>query len=309
VSGRLAVAAVVAVIAGCGGALPPEPAGAALYRDLQRIVRVRDTTLGWQIDRLALHDLAGHALDSTCRVEPDARARLLAWIDAEIARRGGPVEEAWRRAGKDLDRVEDLLELTRVRLLLASAVESAPRDCPFWLAPGPRFRGRQLADDRFQLVLEGGGKLIFLRARGDLDLSGGGAGRALVGYAPGRRLQLMTGLELTGSAVFPRDDEGQRSGLVLALDVVVPAVVRWRLVNTYLEAEAGWLGHLDENDPTVVHGLHLGFAYGFKALRQGGWIMPGVAIGVAWERTFPAGARPTVDLFKIGARVTFDVDL
>jgi hypothetical protein len=294
--------------AACSQALPPQPAASALYRDLQRMVRVRQTAPGWRIDRLALEGLEEDALDSTCRATPEARAAVLAWIDVEIAKRGGAVDEAWRREGKELDRVGTLLELTRIRMLLARAADSAPRDCPFWIEPGEGFRGRQISDDRWRIVIEGGGKGILLRSGGATELSAGGAGRALVGRSFGTRLDLMTGVELGLSAAFPRDAGGERGGLVLALDYVVPVVVRWRSVNTYIEAEAGWLGRDTEGQRGVVSGLHVGLGVGFKALRTR-WFIPGVAYGMFYERTLPGDGSPPLHLIKAGLRVTLDFDL
>lgn len=304
---RLALALVVAVAgAACAEALPRAGSERALYGDLQRMVRWRQTQ-GWAVDRLALDALESDALDSTCRTPPPARDALLAWLDAEIARAGGPVEDAWRRAGKDLGAVRPLLELTRIRMLLAAAVASAPADCPFWLEPEEPFRGRQIADDRWQLVLEGGGKGMFLRQSGELDLSAGGAGRVLIGRTFGRHLQLLTGVEAGGGAELRKDMNGER-GVVFAFDLVVPAVVRWRLVSTYVEAEIGYLAHWNERDEDFVPGLHAGVAVGAKALRQR-WFVPGIAIGVAYERTFPGDARPVLEMLKVGLRVTLDFDL
>jgi hypothetical protein len=305
----LRAAAVIVLLsawAACAETLPPPGSGRALYGDLQRMVRWRQTQ-GWLADRLAIRALELDALDSTCRTPAPDRDALLAWLDGQIARRGGPVEEAWLRAGKDLGAVEELLELTRVRLLLASAIGSAPADCPFWIEADEPFRGRQIADDRWQLVVEGGGKGIFLRQTGDLDLSAGGAGRVLIGRSAGRHLAFFTGVELGGGAELRRDAQGER-GVVFAFDLVAPAVVRWRLVSSYLELEAGYLAHWTERDDDFVSGLHLGAAFGFKALRQR-WFVPGIAIGVAYERTFPADDRPTLEMFKVGLRVTLDFDL
>jgi hypothetical protein len=306
----LLVAALLAsFLASCAHAFtpPPEPSAAALFRDLQRLVTVR-ATRGWQIDRLAVAELEADALDSTCRTRPEARELLLGWVDSEIARRGGPVEEAWLREDRDLGRVADLLELTRVRLLLAHAIAGAPADCPFWMEPAERFRGLQIADDRFQLVLEGGGRLIAYRSRGRTDVSAGGAGRLLVGRTLGARLALMAGLEVTGSAELPRDGEGDRTRVVFALDVAAPVVARCRLLNSFFEAAGGPLVHLTEDNRRLVPGLHTSVAFGVRALRQR-FFVPGVAATLAYERTFPADGHAPLHLIKVGLRVAIDIDL
>ena len=91
-------------------------------------------------------------------------------------------------------------------------------------------------------------------------------------------------------------------------DVVAPVVYRWTLTNSYLEAELGWLGRATEADDwaSFEHGVHAGVAIGARALRTR-FVFPGAAIGLSWERTFIDGADYTT--IKLGARVTFDLDL
>lgn len=305
---RAAGVAVVAVIAaGCARRLPPQTPTAALYRDLERLVSV-EATAGWSIDRLEVEGLLPAALDSVCRVDAVDRATLLAWVDTEITRAGGPLEDAWRRAGKQMSEVEHLLTLTRIRLVLDHAMTAAPADCPFWIEPDPAFAGRQISDDRWQLSFGGGGKGIVVIQGGRSDLNAGGAGRVLLGRTFGVHGGLYLGVEAGASASFPKDDSGTRSGLVLGFDTVVPLVYRYRLVNTYLEVEAGWLGHVTEEAlETVDHGLHVGVAFGGRATRTR-FLFPGAALGVSYERTFPDDG-PSLNMVKIGFRVAFDWDL
>src|SRR5689334_25331142 len=103
------------------------------------------------------------ALDSVCRVDPLARRSLLTWLDEEIHRLGGPVEDAYVARGRRLSAVDELLEVTRIRAVLARADAIAPADCPFWLDVEEPFEGRQIGDDRWQLTLGGGGKAIAMR--------------------------------------------------------------------------------------------------------------------------------------------------
>jgi hypothetical protein len=136
---RHAVLLLAALTAGaCARRLPPDRSAAALYRDLERLVTVAETT-GWDIDRKEVEGLESEALDSLCRVDPLARRNLREWLDAETAAAGGPVEAAWRAAvaaGRD----RDILRLHRIGLVLDDAERIAAVDCPFWLEPGP-FRG------------------------------------------------------------------------------------------------------------------------------------------------------------------------
>jgi hypothetical protein len=290
----------------CARHVPPERPAAALYRDLERVVTLTEAT-GWHIDRIEIDKLQSDALESACRVPAEDRARLLAWLDREIARAGGPVELAYRARGGDLDEVDRLLTLTRIRMVLARAVATAADDCPFWIRPSTEFAGRQISDDRWQLHASGGGKLMVARTGGDSDLRFGGAGRLLLGRGFGSRSAIYSGLELGGRGSFPRDDEGARTGLVLGLDVVAPVVYRHTLVNSYVEMEAGWLGTVTEGEDGLDQGIHIGAAFGARAGRAR-WVFPGGALGISLERTFPSDG-PAVYLFKIGFRAALDLDL
>ncbi|HSK04957.1 MAG TPA: hypothetical protein VK932_27100 [Kofleriaceae bacterium] len=305
-SGAMTAGAIALLLAACGPRpAPRDPTTRTLLRDLERQVTVAATT-GWGTDRLEIEGMLESTLDSVCRVDPLARRSLAGWLDAEIARLGGPVERAWRERGKDLSRVGDLLVLTRISKLLARAEELAG-DCPFWLEPEEPFRGRQVSQDRFVLSFGGGGKGMVVRRGDRVDFSAGGAGRLLFGRAFADGHALLAGIEAGGSASFPKDDTGARGGLVIGADLVAPIVYRRTLTNAYVELEAGWLGRSSEEDfGALDHGIHVGAAVGARALRTR-FVFPGAAFGVSWERTFQGGEDVT--LFKVGARVAFDLDL
>jgi len=277
----------------------------ALYQDLERQVTVAAAT-GWSIDRIEVDALVDAALDSTCRVDALDRRGLARWLDEEIRRLGGPVEQAWRERGKRLSAVDDLLVLTRIRMLLARAEERA-LDCPFWVETEHPFRGRQISEGTWQVSMGGGGKGIVVVQADELDLQFGGAGRLLFGRTFARGDALYVGAELGASASFPKDTMGERTALELGIDLVTPLVYRRTLTNTYLELEAGWLGHATEDDwGAFDHGVHVGAAFGGRALRTR-FLFPGAAFGVSWERTFLDG--PDVTSVKVGLRVAFDLDL
>lgn len=304
-SSTLALAVLVGAAAGaCSARLAPrDPTTNVLYRDLERQVTVTAAT-GWGIDRIEIEGMLESALDSVCRVDPLARRSLLAWLADAIARHGGPVDAAWRERGKDLDEVRDLLVLTRVKLLLERA-EQAAHECPFWIEVETPFRGRQISDDRFQLSFGGGGKGIVVRQGDQVDLSAGGAGRVLVGRAFSDGHALFVGIEGGASASFPKNETGERTALVIGVDLVAPLVYRRTLTNAYFELEGGWLGRSTEDDWNAIdHGVHVGFAFGARALRTR-FLFPGAALGVSYERTFGDDAT----LLKVGARVAFDLDL
>jgi hypothetical protein len=305
-----AIALSLATSAGCARAVPPHSTTAALYRDLQRLVTLTEAG-GWEIDRIEVEQLLPDALMSVCSVAPERRAELLAWIDARIEAGGGDVRALYVARGNKLDEVEDELELARVRMVLAASIEAADADCPFWIQHQEPFRGRQISDDRWQLSFGGGGKGIFTVQDGEVDLNFGGAGRLMFGRTFGDRWSVLAGIEGGASASFPRDegDGGDRGSLVLGFDVAVPVVARYRLVNTYLEGEVGYLQHFTEDDRDGDPGIRVGFSFGGRAARRKAFL-PGAVFGVSYERTFPdEDGEPALHLIKLGFRVAIDVDL
>lgn len=298
--------AVLIVALGCAQTLPPEPAASALYRDLQRLVTLR-SAIGWQIDRFEIEALMPEVLMSVCQTEPRAREALIFWLDARIKTLGGPVADAYRSRGKKLGNVSELVELTRIRDTLKAAGQYTPADCPFWLEATPGFAGRQISDDRWQLSFGGGGKAILVDQQGQSDVNFGGAGRLLVGRTMGPQWGFYTGADFGGNAGFPKDSGGDRSKLVLTVDAVVPLVMRYRLVNTYLEAEVGYFAHATEEDwGDVGHGAHVGMAVGARSSKVR-WFFPGAAFGISYDRTFEDGGD--YHALKVGFRVAVDVDL
>ncbi len=293
-------------LCGCARPLPPRAPQATLYRDLERLVTVSETT-GWYIDRVELNKLQTDTLLSVCAADPDTRQALLGWLDARIAAMGGPVQKAWRAHGKRRSAIKKLLTVWRIRMTLARAMKEAPEDCPFWIEPSPQFRGRQISDDRWQLTLGGGGKGIVLSQGGQTDLLFGGAGRLLLGRTFGDRVGLYFGGEAGASAAFPKKQDGTRGNLVVGIDMVAPVVVRYTLLNSYVEVEAGPMGSVNEEDRHLAPGFHGGLGFGGRATRKR-WFFPGAVFGVSYERTYPRGA-PAVQTIKIGLRVAVNIDL
>ncbi len=302
------IATLLVASAACGRTpAPKDPTERALFRDLERQVTVAAAT-GWGIDRLEIDKLLGPGMDSVCRVDVLGRRGLREWLDGEMARKGGPIDVAWRRRGKKLSKVDDLLVLHRVRLLLDRA-DQMSLDCPFWLEPENPFRGRQISERTWQVSFGGGAKASAISQGDREDLSAGGAGRLLLGRMLADGDGIYTGFELGASAQFPKDDTtGERSTLEIGVDFVVPIVYRRTLLNTYFEFEAGYAGRSTEDDwSDVDHGVHLGVAFGGRALRQR-FLFPGAALAFAWERLFVSGDDDLTTI-KIGARVMFDLDL
>jgi hypothetical protein len=229
---------VMAVLGACAHPTPPAPPTRALYRDLERLVTLTQSA-GWSIDRLEIEGLLAESLDSVCRVEPARRDELRAWLDAEIARAGGPADQAWRRHDRRLSRIKRLMTLTRIRGVLDRAMTAAADDCPFWLEPEPDFGGRQISDHRWEVSFGSGGKTNLVRQGGRDDVSFGAASRILAGRVLGAHSALYAGLEMGLAQAYPKDAQGMRSPLVLGFTAVVPAVYRHTFTNVFVEAEAG----------------------------------------------------------------------
>lgn len=298
-----AVAAIAAILSSACASRPLPPRGTqdALYRDLERLVSLSDSA-GWQIDRLELDGMLESALQSVCRVDTASTAALADWLDVRAQELGGPVERAYVDSGRDLDAIEDLLEVDRIRMLLRHAENHRDDDCPFWIEPEAKFHGEQIFDDRFLLFLAGGGKGIFVEQGGHADISFGGAGRLLIGRSFGARITAYVGLEGGAVASFPRDENGGRSNLVLGLDGVAPLVVRYRFVNTYVEGEAGWYGRITEDTKRIESGYHFGVAVGGQTSKQLSFF-PGIGIAASYEH-----ARD-LQTVKVGLRVSAELPL
>ncbi len=304
---RFACALAYVVLCSCAGApRPPGRSEAALFRDLEREVTVTAAT-GWRIDRREVEGLMNVALESVCRVDPLDRRSLAVWLDEEIRRQGGPVEVAWRKRGKKLSAVSDLLVLDRVQKVLARA-EELSLDCPFWLEPQYPFEGRQISDGHWLLTGGGGGKGIASYQDGRSDLKAGGAGRLLFGRVFEGGSAVFLGAEIGLSAAFPKNDMGERTQLEVGADIVTPIVYRRPVTTNFFgEIEAGWLGRTSERDWTQYdHGVHVGLALGARGLRTR-FVFPGAGIAISWERTFLDGGDATT--IKVGARVLFDLEL
>jgi hypothetical protein len=304
----LAAAAWLAGSAGCTRPLPAHPSAAALYRDMERLVTVREAA-GWEIDRLELDQILSATLMSACQVEPAQRLALRDWVDQRITAMGGPVELAYQRRGS-LDGIEELLTLTRVRGLLDRSIAVAEEDCPFWLPPQSVFQGRQISDGRWQVSLSGGGRANLVLSDGRADLEFGGASRALFGRVFDNSMGLYTGLELGGGASVPKNDEGMRASLILGVDLVAPVMVRYYWVNTFADFEVGYMAHATEEDwRDIDHGVHVGVYVAGRAMRVR-WFFPGAGFGASYERTFPTGVGDEpMHLIKVGFRGSLDFDL
>ena len=289
----------------CARNLPADKSAAALHRDLHRIVSMT-AVVGWSIDRTEYEQMLPTALQSVCRISPDKRTMLLAWHDQRIAEMGGPLEQAYQKRGRKLSRVKALLEMTRIRTLLARSIETAEADCPFWLEPSDVFRSRQTTDDRWLVSAGGGGKFIVLNSGGDTNINAGGAGRLLVGRTIGTRFSILGGLEIGGSGGRAEETADGTRELYFAIDAVAPLIMRYHMLNSYLEIEGGPMYRIAENVDDPTPGIHGGIAIGGRTSRQR-WIFPGVVFGLALERTFANPGDEPITMFKLGFRAELDL--
>ncbi len=289
-------------MAACARALPQEASTAALHRDLERLVGLTSTE-GWSIDRIEVEETLPDALLSVCRTTPETRTQLLTWLNGQIDSQGGSPQAIYEARGRDFDSIETLLSLTRIRMLLVRSIEAADADCPFWIHPDENFAGQQILDGRWLLSVGGGGKGIVVSQAGEADLNFGGAGRILVGRAFGAHATVFTGVEIGGSAAFPKNEDGGRDDVAFAVDVVTPIVYRHRRVNSYWEVEAGYLAHLEEKTSDVSNGGHIGISVGASGSRRR-WLFPGAAFGISYEQIWQ---DDTLHVLKLGFRVALDL--
>jgi hypothetical protein len=293
----------------CAPTLPGAPVERALVRDVARVVDVRQK-VGWMIDDKEIDAALSDVLPSACRVEAEARAASLTWLDAEIARRGGDPAEAWRRAGKQLDKLDDLLLFARTRLVLARADEWV-RDgkCPFWMEPKPGFDGIQVVARRWTVGAEAGGRFVVGSESGVFGYGGGGGGRLLVGYGVGERLSVFVGLEGGGSARFTNAPIGERFDLPDLLGVfAVPVVARQTLgLSGFVEAEVGPMAFLNQVEGRLEPGLRAGFGIGGHYLRLKRGLLPRFTFAFSFDHAPGWGAGATITQASAGLRAGFDL--
>ncbi len=310
-SPRIRMLALAGLLAAGLALLPPDEATAAaplpgsatesLIFDLQRAVTLREQR-GWAIDRFVYEGLLPDALLSVCATPPPARVDAAAHLDARIAALGGPVEAAWRKRGRDLGKVSELLGITRTRRLLALAMRSSKRDCPFWMTPKPKFSGRQRDVDRLTLGAEGGGLATFRVADGRAVGGGGGAGRVVISQGFAQRWSLRAGIEVGGGALS--DKELSVAGIGTELFATLPVTLR-RVGRNWLfdfEAAAVALGVPWRKNDYMRYGARIGILGGFSYLRVLD-VLPWAGYAISYEYVF--GRRGLSDQWSIRAGFRF----
>ena len=293
------------VFMGCAHSLPADHLTSVAYRDMQRLITIEEAA-GWTIDRFEVDKILPHALLSLCQISSAHREGLLTWLENEMKRHGGPVEKVYREKGRS--GISELLELFRIHLVVEKAHEIAEQSCPIWLQADEHFSGRQISDNRWFFSGGGGGKLILVSQNNVDDVYAGGGGRIMFGRNFGAHWATLIGSEFGGNASFPKNDLGERGALTFGFDTVIPLVLRYRWVNTFLELETGYLYRFTEGQEPSASGVHFGIAFGGRATLQR-WFFPGVVFGVSYEQTFNEQDIYSLKTIKLGFRGVLDLDL
>jgi hypothetical protein len=301
-----------AQLGGCATASPERPAEAALYRDVRTFVRshARDA---WTVDRVSLEAIAPSVAVSACQAGPEARRGLVGWLDGRIAeeeaRLGGSPEAVWRRS-RDLDPLARWLELKRIRGAVAGLDARADVDCPFWLPPDPDFQGTEGDADRWVIYLESrGGGSVNLRGA-DVALSGGGAGRLLLGRGLGPHVTVAAGLEVGGAGRFERRERPDGSSANEVTGVIggaAPLLVRFGDAGEVIDLEVAATAFLD-GGRTMPPGVRAAVAWGLVTPRVGGAFAPMALFWLGWEYHPRRGEEAPFHMIGVGTRVGVDID-
>lgn len=304
-----AAVALAALLPGCAPVLPTEPVERALVRDVGRVIYVRQK-VGWVIDEEEIQAVLPDVLRSACQVDEATRAAGLRWLDFEIARRGGPPEVAWQRAGKKLEPIEELLFFARSRLVLARAdVWVKEGKCPFWLEPDPKFDGVQVLARRWIVGAEAGGRLIVGSESGVIGFGAGGGGRLLGGYGLDDRHSLYLAIEGGGGARFTNIPVGERATIPDFLATfAVPVVGRRTFGHSgFVEAELGVMAYFNQVTAQIEPGLRAGVGIGGLYLRLKRGLLPRFTFGVTVDHAPSWGRGAVMTQIAAGLRAGFDL--
>jgi hypothetical protein len=294
----------VLVLSGTGCAtLPRDRSAQALYIDAQKALN-GESRLGWTVDRVEIEDAAAQVEPSACRVRLEVRQDLLRFIERRIKVAGGPAEEQYNK-GRDIDDLDDVLELERMHALLTEVESHLAEDCPFWIKPEHEFEGYHSTGRRFVLIAEsmGGGSLLF--SKGEIRAGGGGAARILMSYGFSPSLQLALGIEGGGDAILEESEQGKLSPSG-AFRFGAPAWLRFIDVDRIYDVELAAVTTLDSGE-LKPWGGRVAFAGGVTGLRRLG-IMPALQLWIGYELYPHQNGIPTQHAVRLGTRVGFDFD-
>jgi hypothetical protein len=293
------------IAAGAVHAAPPSQAEEGLLHDLRKVVLVQQA-IGWKIDRYEYEEMLPDALLSVCAVPQRLRQAALDRLGRQIDAMGGPVEDAFKRNGGEIDELSELVFITRVRHLLHTAMQRAEADCPFWLVPDASFRGHQTNARRFTLQGEGGGLvMLHLVSRTKAVIGAGGAGRLLFTRGFDTSWLLLFGGEFGAAALLAKTQSG--TDLPINFFAATPLILRHHNLTWHYDFEIAPVAFFTQDDLRPSFGGRVGGLIGLSTLRVRR-IMPWAGIGGAVEYLFANEARPARVILKGGARVGFDWD-
>jgi hypothetical protein len=276
----------------------------ALIHDLSIVVEVQQSA-GWKIDHYEYEEMMPDALQSVCVTTDETRSAARERLGRRIDALGGPVEQAFRRAGGRESAVKELLFTTRVFTLLTEAMRRAPSECPFWLTPSAVFRGLQTDAGRFTLSFESGGLFGLQYLEGRVMPGAGGSGRLMLGRGLTERWTLLAGGEFGTMALFQQ--EGSDTNFPVNFVVAIPVVLRHHDLSWLYELELAPIGYFTTTDLRPTYGARLGGLIGISTLRVRR-IIPWGGVGAGAEYVFPSRVRQMTMSIKGGIRLGFNWD-
>jgi len=278
----------------------------ALYLDLQKTIDSR-SRFQWVADAVEIDAAARDTLRSLCHVDPAARARLRAWVMAEIAAQGGAAAPRYQN-GEDLDDLQTVVLLERIGAILDTMEPRLAAQCGFWARPEPDFAGVQTDARRFVLLLEtNGGGQVYL-GRSPITFGGAGAGRLLLGYGLDDRFTLAGGMELGGSTTFPKDQNTGTRSVRAGFLAAAPVLLRYARSTFLWDNDMAVTARASEDD--IVgwqYGFRLMQGFGTSELRIGN-LMGYVLATVGYEYVTANVSYETAHILRIGTRLGFDWD-
>lgn len=283
---------------------------ASLLFDLRKIVEVQRSA-GWKIDRYEYERMMPDTLMSVCRTTDATRRFALAEARDEVARLGGPIEDALEENGGKIHELKDLLFATRVAHLLEEAVRRAPVECSEWVKPQRDFKALQAGVNRFFLSVEASGSGMIQYAPvhpdGTTGFRGtrGGGGRLLLGRGFGHHWSLRVGPEFNVNMLVRR--EGNTVDLPLQFQGALPIVVRYQNGFWHYNVEVAPLVMITDTDRVARFGGRLGALIGISRLKTRRFI-PWAGLSVTVDLFPGVDGRTMVLNLRGGWRAGFDWD-
>jgi hypothetical protein len=276
--------------------------GEALLLDLRKQIAIQEKK-SWTVDRYEIEGMIPNALSSLCRVSDAIGPEVLAHVEDKIVTLGGPVESAYVARGRKLSRVNELLQWTRVAMLLREALRRAPKECPFWIKSGGFQGSIHRNTGRLSVNFEGGGLLGLRRQAGVTYFGGGGCSRLTLAYGVSESWSLRGGVEIGGSALLDESVEAEAANVDFF--GAAPLVLRHLGVLWQQDIEVApvfvgvpWKGSLQ-------YGVRFGTLIGLSYLRVGN-LIPWAGFVVTYEYLFERDTLPSMWTVRMGLRLGFD---